>query len=375
MLLYIHFPFCRRKCYYCGFVSKPYNEFEVKRYVRILLQEIQLSAKYMPRSEISTVYLGGGTPSLLSLPTLEKIIQAIQNNFCLHEDLEFTIEANPESIVSVSQLTKMLDLGINRLSLGIQSLDDKDLTRLGRIHSAQQAVTACIKAKQAGFKNINVDLLWGLPGQDLQNWLFQLKKIIQLNVGHISCYNLSLETNTLLQRQYEQNMITFSSEEEQSRMFLQGSSLLEDHGYIHYEISNFAQPGHVCKHNYGYWQGFDYLGLGPSAVSTIWSKRKKNPKNLDKYEDLVASEELFRDAHILNQPEINKEFLMLGLRTKEGICFSNFFRKGGIDIWRKNRFLFQSLYQNRFIQIKSGYLSLSKRGMLLSNEILPYFFN
>ncbi len=373
MLLYIHFPFCRRKCFYCGFFSRPYNKFEVERYVRILLQEIQLWAEYIPKSEISTIYLGGGTPSLLALNNLEKIIQVIQDNFCLHEHFEFTIEVNPESIVSVRQLSRILDLGVNRLSLGIQSLDDEALTRLGRIHSAQQAVTACMKAKQAGFKNINVDLLWGIPGQDLQNWLFQLVRIIQLNVSHISCYNLSLEANTLLQGQYEQNTITFPSEEEQSQMFWEGSSLLEEHGYIHYEISNFAQPGHECKHNYGYWLGFDYLGLGPSAVSTIWGKRKENPKSMDKYEDMVASKELFKDAHVLNQQEINKEFLMLGLRTKEGICFGDFFRKGGIDIWLKNKFLFQSLYQNGFIQIKSGYLSLSKRGMLLSNEILSYF--
>ena len=375
MLLYLHVPFCRSKCSYCAFCSQPLKIEDLNVYTQALLQEIHFWGQRLEKPLISNLYIGGGTPSLLPLQNLEKIMQAVKENFQLQSGLEFSLEANPDSVQGKQYLRDLIDLGVNRLSLGVQSLDEEILFILQRPHSASQALEAIRSIKDAGFINLSLDLLWGLPQQSINKWLAQLKTIIEYKPAHLSCYGLTLEPGTALKKSIDSGKFTLPEENEQARMYLLGTDLLAERGYLQYEISNFARMGFFCRHNQGYWEREDYLGLGPSAVSTLRGKRWKNPKNLKKYIEKVQKATLGQPSQTLSEEEKIRELVMLSLRTSRGLRLKDYQELTGRNFCSRYASLVRVLRQNNLIRIRNGYLRLTTNGMLVSNSILAHFFD
>lgn len=370
LLLYVHVPFCRSKCRYCSFHSQAFDSAAYAWYLQTLQREIPLWAERLGRVRLDTVYFGGGTPSLMPLADLDDVLGLLRDNFCLEPEAEITLEANPESTQDVSWFRGLLSLGVNRLSLGVQSLADEDLVRLGRPHTARMAVEAYGMARQAGFGNISLDFIWGLPRQKLKHWLDQLKTAAKLGAEHLSCYGLSIEEGTELHRMSAEVDLQLAGEQEQSKMFVYGAELLESLGYLQYEISNFARMGYRAVHNSGYWEGRDYLGLGPSAVSTLGRRRFTNPAYLDAYDAAVRGDFAGMDFEELSDQDRLVELVMLSLRTSQGLELARHRKLAGFDLMKRHERLIQALVQNRLVRINRGRLRLTKEGMAVSNVII-----
>ncbi|GAB6057178.1 radical SAM family heme chaperone HemW [Desulfonatronum parangueonense] len=380
MRLYIHIPFCRSKCGYCSFFSLAgVDAPALDAYVDLLVQEIALwnrRFQLTPASRpVRSIYFGGGTPSLLSLDQLRRVADALEQTFHWPPELEWSLEANPDSAADLEYLRGLLGLGVNRLSLGLQSLDNKRLGLLGRRHQSAQGLKAVELARRAGFGNISLDLIWGLPGQRALEWLRELENILKLQPEHLSCYSLTLEHDTPLARAESSGDIILPTETEQAKMFLQGTELLESKGYLQYEISNYSRMGFTCRHNEGYWGSESYLGLGASAVSTLGDRRWENPKDLDGYADLVRTQRIGAGATSLSRTDRIKELVMLSLRTTRGLNLKDYCTISGNDFLQQHRRLIQVLRQNELIRIHSGFLRLTKSGMLVSNAILERFID
>jgi putative oxygen-independent coproporphyrinogen III oxidase len=380
VLLYIHIPFCRSKCAYCSFFSLPdMDQQAIAGYVHLLTREIALWGRRFGRINhqrgITSIYIGGGTPSLLDLSELNKITAAIGKAFRLAPALEFSIEANPDSCADLDYLRGLLDLGINRLSLGVQSLDNKNLFLLGRRHQGIEAARCVDLARGAGFGNINLDMIWGLPDQRVRDWLKELEKVVELQPEHLSCYNLTMEDHTPMGRAHAQGSLELPPDKEQAKMFLHGADFLESRGYLQYEISNFSRMGFTCRHNLGYWESQGYLGLGAGAVSTMGGRRWENPKNLEKYAHHVRQEHIGQTPTLLAGSDVINERIMLSLRTNRGLNLKEYTRLTGHDFLQQYRRLVQVLRQNDLIRIHSGALRLTREGMLVSNSILEHFLD
>jgi len=371
LLLYIHVPFCQSRCHYCSFHSQQFNQVTFLWYHKLLLQEIELWGKRLKKPKLATIYFGGGTPSLIPLQYLDMIMKAIKKHFTFTGSMEITLEANPDSAQDVSYFRALLSMGFNRLSLGMQSLSDVDLHAMGRPHSAAMSIASFEAARQAGFGNIGVDLIWGLPGQRLKVWIDQLNAITRLRPEHISAYNLTLEENTVMhQLCSEGGPLILPSEQEQGRMFIYGAEFLESMGYMHYEVSNFARMGFVSQHNSGYWNGSDYLGLGPSAVSTIGRRRFNTPRYMDEYDAYVRGGFIGNDFEELTDDDLLKELVMLSLRTSKGLDLKEFKKRAGYDLMKRQNQLITALHRENLIRISHGSLRLTKNGMLVSNVII-----
>ncbi|GAU07925.1 radical SAM family heme chaperone HemW [Desulfoplanes formicivorans] len=373
MLLYIHVPFCRRKCRYCAFASGPYSRKGMQTYVDLLLQELCFWSERLEHPTIETIYFGGGTPSLLWAQDIERILTTIFMRFQVLPGAEITLEANPESANDTTYLQSLHDLGVNRLNVGVQSLDSHLLAILGRLHTPDQAIQTLDKARTAGFTNIGLDFIWGIPGQSLNQWLDQLETIARLKPDHLSCYGLTIEPGTPLERDIQAEKIMLPAEDTQSAMFLEGSALLGAHGYDHYEISNFCLPDRHSHHNTGYWQGMDYLGVGPAAVSTISHNRWTHPHDLESYALSLQNRQLGANREVLAGSTLTNEQIMLSLRTSKGL---------GLDLLRAHRSeqeaqqldcLIESLCQHGLATIKDAFLGLTPEGMLVSNTIISEF--
>ncbi|MDD4951940.1 MAG: radical SAM family heme chaperone HemW [Desulfovibrionaceae bacterium] len=369
LLLYIHVPFCKSRCRYCSFHSQAFNQVTYAWYLKTLLMEIDIWGRRLQRPAVQTVFFGGGTPSLAPAHDLDRIMAALRQAFRLREDAEISLEANPDT-VDAAYFRSLLAMGVNRLSIGVQSLADKDLALLGRTHSARQAVAAFGLARQAGFANIGLDLIWGLPGQRLRHWMDQLKTVTRLKAEHLSCYGLSLEPKTALAGMIKDQALRMPSDRELANMYVSGSEFLESQGYIQYEISNFARMGFFCRHNLGYWEGRDYLGLGPSAVSTIGPRRFTNPRYMDAYDAAVRGGFVGQDFEVLDKATKIREMVMLALRTTKGLDLREYARASGRDLVKSNQALVQELYKNNLIRIYKGRLRLTKNGMLVSDAII-----
>lgn len=370
MLLYIHVPFCRGKCRYCAFVSKPLDMAEVEVYATVLPLEIRHFGKKLGRPKVETVYFGGGTPSLLPAWALARILPEIGKHFDLHPAVEWTFEANPDSALDVDYLKSLASYGVNRLSLGVQSFSDAALTFLGRPHDGKTAMAAFNAARQAGFANISLDFIWGLPGQREATWLEDLKMAVRLHPEHLSCYGLTIEPGTPLAAQAETGTLELPPESEQGRMYVHGAEYLEEQGYLQYEISSFARMGFQSRHNSGYWEGRDYLGLGPGAVSTLSGVRHENPRDVRDWAALVKAGRCGAGGVALTREERVREFVMLSLRTAKGLRLSLYKRLTGIDFVKENEGLLTALRQKELIRIHNGHLRLTKNGFLVSNLIL-----
>ena len=344
-------------------------------YVDLLIRELIFWKQRMGPRQIETIYFGGGTPSLLGSADLARILETVFSLFDVHTDAEITLEANPDSANTPQYLRALYSLGVNRLSLGVQSLDPKQLAMLGRIHSPEQAVQTFSRARDAGFQNISLDFIWGLPGQHPDEWLDQIERFMALRPEHLSCYGLSVEPGTPLEQDVDQEMLELPTQENQARMFLEGTARMASHGYHQYEISNYALEGFQSRHNRGYWEGREYLGLGPSAVSTVATKRWQNPATLSAYETAVHENTLGAHTQKLDYTDLCNEQVMLSLRTSKGLNLRTHEQTYGIDFLQTYQDRIEALRKHDLAHINKGSLCLTPQGMLVSNNIIADFMD
>lgn len=370
VLVYVHVPFCVRKCRYCAFVSQTYSVEAVQTYMALLEQEMAWWAGQYGRLRATTVYIGGGTPSLLTPAQVARLFDALERFFDLGQVREITLEANPESVMAPGFLDTARERGVSRISLGVQSFHDHALRMLGRPHDRQKALQAAHAVRTAGIAALSLDLMWGLPGQSLEMWHDDLQQAIFLEPEHLSCYCLSLEQGTELAGCVLDNTLTLPTEECAAQMFENGCLALDQAGYEQYEIANFAQPGHICQHNWGYWTGQSYLGLGPAAVSTMHGKRWANAFSLDAYAHALAAGILGKDAEELDAHTQLHEMVMLSLRTSAGLDLSHFQARAGWDFLHCTSSIVEQLCDSGLARICSNHFSLTREGMLVSNTIL-----
>ncbi len=317
--IYIHIPFCRKACHYCNFHFSAST-----RYINEMVQAIGGEAvlrKHYINEPVATIYFGGGTPSLLSVTSLQYLIQQLRDNFTIVEDAEITLEANPDDI-DIERLRSWKASGINRLSIGVQSFNDEDLKWMNRAHNAQQALQSIVLAQRAGFSNITIDLIYGTPTLTNEQWRLNVQQAIDLGIPHLSCYALTVEPNTALHKMIENKKMPNVEEDKQSEHFELLIRWLKDAGYEHYEISNFAKPGCKSRHNSSYWQGKPYLGLGPSAHSFNGSSRQWNIANNALYMQSLSLGKVPFEIEQLTPVQQLNEYIMTSLRTQEGISLN-----------------------------------------------------
>ena len=379
MLLYIHVPFCRSKCRYCAFYSEPLTGLAhpgdaMRDYVQTLLLEIALHGDRLGKVPVESVFFGGGTPSLLPPSAFAVILNRLRGAFALSPKAEVSLEANPDSFLAIGYAHETAALGINRLSLGVQSLNEDTLAALGRPHGKREALMAYELARSAGFASVSLDLIWGLPGQRRRDWMRELAEAVTLQPDHLSCYGLTLEEGTPMARAHEEGLISLPAEKDQAAMYMDGADYLETAGYLQYEISNFARMGFQCRHNLGYWENADYIGLGPGATSTMKNLRWTNPHNVSEWSALVRQGTVGSNAEILSPKIRLLETVMLRLRTTRGLRLKAYRELTGRDFMEDNKDLLHLLHRQGLARFRNGYVRLTRNGMLVSNAILEYLF-
>ena len=375
--LYLHIPFCARKCAYCDFLSQVAVRSTQRAYVEQLIQEIACQSAYYQGYGVTSVFLGGGTPSILEAEEIQAIMEAVRWYFGLQPEAEITIEANPGT-VTAEKLLAYRECGINRISIGLQSADDEELKNLGRIHTYEDFLTTYQRVRQAGFTNINVDLMSALPGQTVGSWKNTLKKVLMLKPEHISAYSLIIEEGTPFYDRYHSHPELLPGEDEEREMYYLTKEVLKEQGYERYEISNYAKPGYECKHNIGYWTGVEYLGLGLGASSYLQGFRFRNEAELDTYmrirmNEADADEKLHQDIINLSLQERMEEFMFLGLRMTRGVSGSQFYERFGHNMWNVYGAVFRKLQDQGLIEVRMPQVRLSDYGIDVSNYVLSEF--
>ena len=371
--LYIHIPFCVKKCAYCDFLSGP-STLEVREaYVNCLIEEIchckhagvgDSDNKWAPcdpeNYEVVSAFFGGGTPSILKPDQIRRIMTALKEVFCWNSDAEVTIEANPGT-VDEEKLRNYLDCGINRISFGLQSADNEELRKLGRIHTWEEFLDSFHQARIAGFTNINVDLMSALPGQTVDSWRKTLEKVLELKPEHISAYSLIIEEGTPFYEKYEDPPELLPPEEEERQMYHDTKKILHEHGYERYEISNYARAGYACRHNLGYWERREYKGFGLGSASLLENRRYTNTCELKQY----LQGRIRGTEEELSEQDIREETFFLGLRKMEGIDpgpYRAHYEK-----------LLEKLQMQQLLEEKNGRISLTEYGIDISNYVLAQF--
>lgn len=380
--LYVHIPFCVSKCYYCDFLSMPADGNVRRHYVDRLVKEIQEKAPACSSYQISTVFFGGGTPSILQGAQIAEIMGAIRQGFRVRQDAEITLECNPGTLTK-EKLEYYKEAGVNRLSMGLQSANPQELKRLGRIHSYEDFLRSFDLARKAGFHNINLDLMSGLPGQSLRDWAYTLKKAMELKPEHISAYSLIVEEGTPfyqwygadeLRRQRGETPRYLPPEEAEREMYGMAKELLEKKGYCRYEISNYALPGRECRHNTGYWQRTPYLGFGLGSSSLMEQIRFSNTANLEDY--LAGQGCGLPETELicpLGKKQQMEEFMFLGLRMMEGISRSRFRENFGIELEAVYGDVLARLQRQGLLVQRAGRVMLTETGISVSNYVLSEF--
>lgn len=353
--LYLHVPFCRSKCAYCDFYSLPRRQEQMDRYLDNLTRRLEQWGPRLGGHPVDTIYLGGGTPSLLGPRRLKALLNAVRRTCCVDPAAEITLEANPDS-ADAALLDGALEAGVNRLSLGVQSADDGILARLGRPHTFQQAQQAFAHARQAGFQNISADLIYGLPGETDRGFREAVERVLALDPEHLSVYGLKLEPGTPLFRQVQLGETALPDDEAQADRYLWVCRRLEQAGLAQYEISNFARPGLESRHNWRYWRLQPYLGLGPGAHSDFQGRRFAWARDLDAF---LRGEDLYSEDAAISPAERRREAVMLGLRTREGIPAG----------WADPA-LCRALEQAGLAVQDQNCLRLTPRGFLVSNAVI-----
>jgi oxygen-independent coproporphyrinogen-3 oxidase len=381
--LYVHLPFCRAKCAYCDFNSYARQEHLIPAYVDALLREATLWAEPGAVGRVETLYFGGGTPSLLPIAETRRLLDGLRQRFDVAGDAEVTMEANPES-VDATHLRTLRRLGVNRLSLGLQSFDDAELHFLGRIHDAARAERAYCDAREAAFDSVSVDLIFGLPGQTVAQWRRSLERAIALGPDHLSLYALTLEEGTPLARRVATGECPESDPDVQADMYTWSSERLAAAGYEQYEISNWAKPGHRCSHNLTYWHSEPYLGLGAGAHSYVDGYRLANERAPERYIELVAAGRGERPwdpttaPHVesVEHPDAEREMsdaVILGLRLTEGVSLQGLSERFGVDLGERYDREIDELAALGLLESVDGRIRLTERGRLLGNEAFQRF--
>lgn len=366
--LYLHIPFCIRKCGYCDFLSWSCSRQEQKMYLQALLREIRAVGS-LDEYLVSTVFLGGGTPSVLPGEWIGELLDEIRANYRLTPEAEISMEANPGT-VTPGQLETCRVAGINRISFGCQSADNRELKTLGRIHTWEEFLESFQMARTAGFANINVDLMSGLPEQTLESWERTLRLTACLEPEHISAYSLIIEEGTPFSGQ----TLQLPDEDTERQMYQITGELLQEYGYRQYEISNYAKPGFSCRHNIGYWTRKEYLGLGLGASSLERNRRFHNTENMEEYLRFSADPgKLRQDTEILTKKMQMEEFVFLGLRMTEGISRAAFQKEFGGDILEIYGPVIRKYSEMGFLREENGRLRFTSRGISVSNPILAEF--
>lgn len=365
--LYVHIPFCLSKCGYCSFYSIASVNL-IPEYIKALKKEIKYYRNFF--SSFDTIYVGGGTPSLLTPQQLADIFSTIHKHYEIDEKAEITLEVNPGD-VSREYLKALRIIGINRLNIGIQSFDDKILRLLGRRHSAQEAVASIKSSREAGFNNLGIDLIYGVHGLGIKSWKNTLQKAISFAPEHISCYQLSLEDKTPLYKKYDAEGWHLPDEKTALKLFLTTAEELANTGYIQYEVSNFARLDKFkSRHNQKYWRHTPYLGLGPAANSFLDNKRWWNKASLKIYLKEIASGEMpVEGAEFLSTEQLQLEALFLGLRTQEGIDLKHYKTKHGTDLPAEKKTIIDALIKNKLVELKNGFLRPTLAGMAIADSL------
>ncbi|RJR14822.1 MAG: radical SAM family heme chaperone HemW [Nitrospiraceae bacterium] len=391
--LYVHIPFCLKRCIYCDFVSGIYDPRKADAYIDALDKEV---LNIPEKTQISTLFIGGGTPTALSVHALSNMIRNVFSRFSFIGDYEATIEANPGT-VDKDKFQAIRSSGINRVSIGIQSFDDDELSLLGRIHSSDEAEQAVRLARDAGFKNIGTDLIYGIPGQDILSWRKTLEKAVRLKPEHISTYELTVEKGTLL---YEYlmfrpqsppsprgrgtggggNKFTMPDEDKIIEMYEHTIDYLTAEGYSHYEISNFSLPGYECKHNLNYWDRGEYYGIGLGAHSFMYGKRFHNTDNLEDYLKTISEgKSTVKETELITEEKALSEAIFLGLRKTGGINLESFSKRYRVNVlgrFEKEIKEFQEAGLLEITESECSYettLRFTRKGLLLSNEVFARF--
>lgn len=363
--LYLHIPFCASKCVYCDFASYPHREMAWEPYLRALCGEMASWRERMEGHEVISVFLGGGTPSLLSEAQIARLLESAASQFRISPDAEITMEANPGTL-TLPKLRACRAAGVNRLSLGVQAMDDRLLRRLGRIHTVREAVDAVEMARTAGFDNVSLDLMYALPGQSRADWRSTLRDAVALEPEHISAYSLIVEEGTPLARQVARGEAELPDEDAAVDMHREAVRFLSEAGYERYEISNYARPGRACRHNIIYWERGEYLGLGCAAHSLVGETRFENPRDLDRY---LAGERQLNVEHIDRQ-EAMEEMLMLATRMCRGMNLADYRRQFGEDFLRTRMRTLERLRKMGLVEWSADFLWLTERGLELQNAVV-----
>ena len=366
--IYIHIPFCKRRCIYCDFFSTTQSE-KKSTYIHALCQELDMRKDYLEGEDIETIYLGGGTPSQLTQKELEEIFSSLYNIYKVKENAEITLEANPDDLTP-EYIHMLRTLPINRISMGIQTFQEETLKQLHRRHTAQQAIEAVKHCRETGFQNISIDLMYGLPGETLETWKEDLQQAIALHPEHISAYHLIYEEGTALWKLREQNQVEEADEDLSVTLFKTLIEELTHAGYEHYEISNFCLPGLHSRHNSSYWTGKKYLGCGPSAHSFNGTSRQWNVASLDKYIQSIQQGELDYEIEELDIYTRYNDFVITTIRTHWGMSLSHLRSTYGENLYQYCLRMAKPHLEQGVLEIKEDTLKLTKEGIFISDGIM-----
>ena len=369
--LYLHIPYCLHKCGYCDFNSHPENQEESIRYVDALLKELRAysSKKYT----VSTVFIGGGTPTILLPSQLKQILDTVQQNFNLTSDCEITIEANPATL-KLQTLQEIRTAGYNRISIGVQSFDEKELKLLERVHTEGEIHSTIQQARSAQFENLSIDLMFALPHQTTEKWCSHLNQAIAKNPDHLSTYNLTIEPTTSFFKLHKKGKLCLPHEDIQLEMYKTTIQTLEDAGYQQYEISNFSKPGMESRHNINYWNNGEYLGMGAGASSYLNGERFKNTNLPSNYiREIGAKENAIETRERLEPMQAMGETLMLGLRLLKGISIDVFENRFQVSFQKVYGKILEPLLNQELITFNQNRIALSRKGLFLADSVILKF--
>jgi len=368
--IYIHIPFCKQKCTYCDFHFSTSFEKHRNQMVDAIISELKERVNYLEGQPVQTIYFGGGTPSLLTKKEIKRIINTIYQEYTVQEEIEFTLEANPDDI-NKAQLESWKKSGISRLSIGLQSFHQEDLDWMNRAHTADESESAVILAKEYGF-SLTVDLIYGIPNRTTADWLYNINKLVELQPEHISAYCLTVEKRTALHQLIKKGELPEVGEDEQSEQFMLLVNTLKNAGYQQYEISNFAKDEQYSVHNSNYWKGVHYLGVGPSAHSFNGTSRRWNVSNNPRYIKGVSGDQKYYEKEELSAKDQFNELLLTGLRTKWGVSLDDLFSKfQPTPSFHKQLELFK---QHQLISEEKDIIMLTEKGKLQADHIASQLF-
>ena len=372
--LYIHIPFCTHACPYCDFSFELLRDGRVDRLLAALEAEAERRGREPPWPDgiVDTIFLGGGTPTCLTDRQLDRVFRMIHDSFRVGPDAEVTVEANPET-VRISKLQRLRDLGVNRLSIGAQSFSDEILRQLGRCHTADQAARAIVLAREAGFGNVNLDLMFGVPGQAASDWADTLERAVSLDPEHVSVYGLTIEPGTDFARMDAEGLLDLPDEGRHVGYYYQALDRLTAAGYLHYEVSNLSKPGFACRHNVSCWKGGDYLGLGPSAHSHLAGRRLANTHNLADYLSAMDERgEAIEMDETLTVDERIHEYILLSLRSVEGMDPRVFRHRFGEGALGKRDRAIHTLAEEGLLAECGSRIRLTRKGLALADSVCAY---